>query len=123
MNGGFTMTETINKLMEANLLGVFNECDAQRTASAIQRTYSPDVHRTDNEGVSIGREAFEAKAKALQSQTQGLAFTKASPVYQTRGFGYLAWKLGAEGGDAVVSGFDVAIVRDNLISELYTVLT
>ena len=29
------MTATIDKLMEANLLGVFNERDPQRTASAI----------------------------------------------------------------------------------------
>src|ERR1700757_4589858 len=117
------MTATIDKLMEANLLGVFNERDPQRTASAIESTYARDVRWTDNEGVSVGREALEAKARALQSQTQGLVFTKASPVYQTTGFGYLAWKLGPEGGDPVVSGFDVAIVRDNLISELYTVIT
>ncbi|WP_239645453.1 hypothetical protein [Mycobacterium sp. UM_CSW] len=54
---------------------------------------------------------------------RGLVFTKAGPVYQTRGFGYLAWRLGPEGGDAVASGFDVAIVRDDLIAELYTVVT
>jgi len=35
----------------------------------------------------------------------------------------LAWKLGPEGGDPVASGFDVAIVRESLISELYTVIT
>jgi hypothetical protein len=117
------MNKTINSLMEANLLGVFNERDAQRRASAIKSTYAPDVRWTDNEGVSVGREALEVKAKALQSQMQGLVFTKASPVYQTAGFGYLAWKLGPEGGDPVASGFDVAIVRGNLISELYTVIT
>jgi hypothetical protein len=54
---------------------------------------------------------------------EGLVFTKASPVYQTRGLGYLAWQLGPEGGDPVATGFDVAIVSDDLISELYTVIT
>jgi hypothetical protein len=117
------MIEAINKLMEGNLLGVFNERDAERRASAIESTYAPDVRWTDNEGVSVGRKALEAKAVALQSQTQGLVFTKASPVYQTTGFGYLAWNLGPEGGDPVASGFDVAIVRDHLISELHTVIT
>jgi hypothetical protein len=117
------MTETVSRLMEANLLGVFNERDPQRRASAIKSTYTPDVRWTDNEGVSVGQAALEAKAKALQSQIRGLVFTKASPVYQTMGFGYLAWTLGPESGDAVASGFDVAIVRDNLISELYTVIT
>src|ERR1700757_2626876 len=117
------MTQTIGDLMEANLLGVFNERDAQRRALAIESTYAPDVRWTDDEGTTVGREALEAKAKALQSQMHGLVFTKASPVYQTRGFGYLAWKLGPEAGDPVTCGFDVAIVRDDLISELYTVIT
>ena len=117
------MTDTVSDLMEANLLGVFNERDAQRRALAIESTYAPDVRWTDDEGTTVGREALEAKAKALQSQMHGLVFTKASPVYQTRGFGYLAWKLGPEGGDAVATGFDAAIVRDDLVSELFTVVT
>lgn len=117
------MTDIISNLMEANLLAVFNERDALRRAMTIESTYAPDVRWTDDEGVSVGREALEAKAKALQSEMQGLVFTKASPVYQTRGFGYLAWKLGPEGGDPVASGFDVAVVRNDLISELYTVIT
>jgi hypothetical protein len=121
--GGFAVTETVNNLMEANLLGVFNERDAQRRALAIERIYAPDVRWTDDEGITVGREALDAKATALQSQMEGLVFTKASPVYQTVGLGYLAWKLGPDGGDPVASGFDVAVVRDDLISELYTVIT
>ena len=117
------MTETVNNLMEANLLGVFNERDAQRRAVTIESTYAPDVRWTDDEGIVVGRAALDAKAAAMQSQMQGLVFTKASPVYQTRGLGYLAWKLGPAGGDPVASGFDVAVVRNDLISELYTVIT
>ena len=117
------MTETVNNLMEANLLGVFNERDAQRRAVTIERIYAAGVRWTDDEGTTVGREALEAKATALQSQMQGLVFTQASPVYQTRGLGYLAWKLGPDGGDPVASGFDVAVMRNDLISELYTVIT
>jgi hypothetical protein len=123
MDDGLTMTEIISNLMEANLLGVFNERDAQRRAATIETTYAPDVRWTDDEGVSVGREALEAKAIALQSQMDGLVFTKASPVHQTHGFGYLAWNVGPEGGDPVATGFDVVIVRDDRISELYTVIT
>jgi hypothetical protein len=122
-NGGSTVTETVNNLMEANLLGVFNERDAQRRAVAIESTYAANVRWSDDEGVTVGREALDAKAAALQSQMEGLVFTKAGPVYQTLGLGYLAWNLGPEGGDPVATGFDVAIVRDDLISDLYTVIT
>src|ERR1700739_3765005 len=110
------MTQTVSDLMEANLLRVFNERDAGRRAWAIETTYAPDVRWTDDEGTTVGREALEAKAKSLQSRMHGLVFTKASPVHQTRGFGYLAWKLGPEGGDAVATGFDAAVVRDDLTS-------
>ena len=117
------MNEAVSRLMEANLLGVFNERDGKRRAAAIRSTYAPDVRWTDDEGVTVGREALEARAQGLQQRSQGLVFTKASPVYQTLDFGYLAWHLGPEGGDPVTSGFDVAIVRNDVIAELYTVIT
>jgi hypothetical protein len=46
------------------------------------------------------------------------------PIYQTLGLGYLAFQLveGASGARQG-SGFDIAIVRDGVIAELYTVLT
>jgi len=117
------MTETVVELMEANLLEVFNERNARRRSAAIERIYAPDVRWSDDEGIVVGHEALQAKAIALQSQLEGLVFTKASPVYQTRGLGYLAWEVGPEGGDPVAAGFDVAVVRDDLISKLYTVIT
>ena len=117
------MAETIIELMEANLLEVFNERDAQRRGAAIERTYAPNVRWTDDEGIVVGRGALDTKAIALQSQLEGLVFTKAGPVHQTLGFGYLAWELGPDGGESVATGFDVAIVRDGVISELYTVVT
>lgn len=48
----------------------------------------------------------------------------AGPVHGLTGFGYLAWHLVAPGDPTPkVSGFDVAIIRDDVIAELYTVLT
>ena len=57
------------------------------------------------EGITVGREALAAKAAALQSKMEGLVFTKAGPVYQTLGLGYLAWALGPDGGDPVATGY------------------
>jgi hypothetical protein len=117
------MTETISDLMQASLLGVFNERDAQRRARLIETTYAPDVRWTDDLGTCVGREALEARVRALQSHMDGMVLAKASPVYQTPGFGYLAWTLGPEDGDPVETGFDAAIVCNDLITELYTVIT
>jgi hypothetical protein len=73
------MTDTITRLMEANLLEVFNERDGQRRAAAISRTYAPEIRWTDYDGVTVGHEALGAKAKSLQESIAGLVFTKAGP--------------------------------------------
>lgn len=119
------MSDTIEQLMESNLLRVFNEPDFDKRATAIGTTYSPQVRWTDDEGVSVGHDALNAKAQALQDgQMAGLSFVKDGPVHQTSGFGYLAWKVVAPGSDdPIVSGFDVALINDERITELFTVIT
>ena len=118
------MTETIRRLMLGNLLEVFNERNPQRRREAIARIYAPDVRWTDDDGVCVGHDPLDAKAEKLQSGLGSLQFIAASPVHQTTGFGYLAWHLVTEEDHTPrVSGFDVAIIRDDVIAELYTVLT
>jgi hypothetical protein len=118
------MTATIENLMQGNLFEVFNERDPQRRRAAIARIYSPDVRWTDDEGVNVGHDALDAKAEQLQSGLGPLQFVADGPVRKTTGFGYLAWHLVAPGDSTPqVSGFDVAIIRDDVIAELYTVLT
>jgi hypothetical protein len=118
------MTATIEVLMQGNLLEVFNERDPERRRAAIERIYSPDVRWTDDESVSVGHDALDAKADALQAGLGPLQFVTAGPVHGLTGFGHLAWHLVAEeGGTPQMSGFDVAIIRDGVIAELYTVLT
>lgn len=74
--------------------------------------------------MTTGHEALDAKAADLQAKLGDLQFVTAGPVYQTLGLGYLAFQLVRPGSSAPVgSGFDVAIVREGVIVELYTVLT
>lgn len=118
------MPKTIQQLMQGNLLEVFNEQDPERRRAAISRIYAADVHWTDDEGVTVGHAALDAKAAELHNKIGPLRFVTAGPVHQTVGFGYLAWHLVAENDTTPqVSGFDVAIIRDDVIAELYTVLT
>nr|WP_090281489.1 hypothetical protein [Mycolicibacterium komanii] len=54
----------------------------------------------------------------------GLSVVKAGPVHQTRGFGYLAWYVVAPGTEApIVSRFDVALINEDRITDLFTVIT
>jgi hypothetical protein len=118
------MAATIPELMRANLLDVFNERDRARRRAAIARIYATDIRWTDDDGVTVGHDALDAKAEELQAKLGDLQFVTAGPVHQTLGLGYLAFRLVEPGGEGTpVSGFDVAIVRDDHIAELYTVLT
>jgi hypothetical protein len=118
------MPQTIHQLMLGNLLEVFDERDPVRRRTAIERIYAPDVRWTDDEGVNVGHDALDAKAAALQGGLGSLRFVPDGAVHQTTGFGFLAWHLVADGDPTPqVSGFDAAIVRDDVIAELYTVLT
>ncbi len=110
--------------MHANLLEVFNQRDRALRWAAIGRIYADDIRWTDDDGVTMGRAALDAKAVELQAKLGDLQFIAAGPTYQTLGLGYLAFQLVDPGsGAAQGSGFDVAIVRDGVIAELYTVLT
>jgi hypothetical protein len=51
------------------------------------------------------------------------SFIAAGLVYQTSSLGHFAFELGKPGNSPEGSGFDIAIVRDGFIVELYTVLT
>ena len=117
------MSDVVTRLMEANLLGVFDERDPQRRAESIATTYSPDVQWIDDEGTAIGHEALDAKAAELQEKLPGLHFVKAGPVHQTRGLGFLAWQVRTPDDATVASGFDVAEIADDRIVRMWTAIT
>ncbi len=118
------MSDVIARLMEANLLAVFDERDPGRRAAAIAKTYAPDVAWTDEDGVSVGHQALDTKAAALQNGAlQGLHFVKSGPVRQTGDLGFLAWEVHTPDNVAVASGFDVALIADDRIAKLWTILT
>jgi hypothetical protein len=117
------VSDAIEELMLANLLGVFNERDDAKRRAAIDRTYAPEVRWTDSEGVTTGHAALEAKCVALQQALGEAQFETAGQVHQLPGFAHLAWQLVDPGtGRAVMSGFDAALIGDGKITDLWTVL-
>jgi hypothetical protein len=73
----------------------------------------------------VGHDALNTKAQQLQDgPLAGLVFVKKGAVYGATGLGFLAFDLIADGeGTPVVSGFDLAVIKDHRIGELWTVLT
>lgn len=116
------MNEVITRLMETNLVGVFDERDPQRRAAAIAVTYADDVQWIDDEATATGHDELNAKAAELQEKLAGMHFVKVGPVRQTRGLGYLAWEVRTAADATVASGFDVAEIADERIIRMWTVL-
>ncbi|MCF6389077.1 nuclear transport factor 2 family protein [Mycobacterium sp. MBM] len=117
------MSDAITRLMEANLMAVFDERDPQRRAAAIATTYAPEVQWFDDDGVATGHDELDAKAAELQGKLPGLHFTPVGPVRRTRGLGVLAWEVRTPDDNAVASGFDVAEITGDRIVKLWTILT
>lgn len=117
------MATSIEALMHANLLDVFGEPDPETRRAVIDRTYAEQVNWTDSEGVVTGRDELERKCAALQVTLGGLRFEAVGPVHELPGFGYLAWRLVAPDGASPMGGFDAAVIRGGVISDLWTVLT
>jgi hypothetical protein len=113
---------TVEELMRANLLDVFNERDGERRRAAIARTYAPGVRFADPDEVVTGHEAIDAKVQKLLDSAPGFVFTAAGPIHVVQDLGHLAWGFGPEGGPPVVRGIDVAHVADGRITSVYTLL-
>ncbi|MEE3852977.1 nuclear transport factor 2 family protein [Gordonia sp. LSe1-13] len=118
------MADDIERLMEANLLEVFDERDPVRRLEAIRRTYTADVEFTDADETITGYDQINAKVEGLLSgPLAGLHFEKDGDVHQVPGMGHLAWRvLSPESGAVIASGFDVALIEDGKIAKLFTVL-
>ena len=120
---GDTMADPIETLMRANLLEVFNERDDAKRRAAIERTYAPDVRWTDAEGVSTGRDVLEAKCVALQTATGGTCSSwRPSLCTSCRTSATWPGTSSTPTGSSVTSGFDVALINDGAITDLFTVL-
>jgi hypothetical protein len=113
---------TIEDLMTANLLEVFNERDGDRRRAAIGRTYVPDVRFSDTEETSVGHDALDAKAQQLLDESPDFVFIPDGSIHVSEDLGYLAWGFGPLGKPPVVRGVDIALVSDGLITRLYTLL-
>ena len=113
---------SIEQLMRATLLEVFNERDGELRRAAISRTYTPDVRFSDPDEVVEGHSALDVKAGKILDGAPGFVFTAAGPVRVNHDLGYLEWGFGPQGQPSVVRGSDIALVVDGLIARLYTFL-
>ncbi|RVX46694.1 SnoaL-like protein [Nonomuraea polychroma] len=99
----------INMLV-ARYIASWNETDPVARRAAIDEIWAEDGTYTDPIAVAEGRDAIDATIAAVQGQFPGLTFALAGPVDAHHDIVRFTWELGPEGGEALVVGFDVAVL-------------
>lgn len=114
---------TIEDLLRRNVTDVFDERDDGRRREAIEELYAPDATIAEANGTEVGWDGVDAVARGVLDGAAGMTFSVVSGPTVVDDLGRVGWELApAAGGDAVVRGTDVALVRDGRIARLYTFL-
>lgn len=97
----------------ARYLQTWNETDPGARRKAIDELWAEDGVYTDPVAVAVGRDAIDAMIAAVQGQFPGLVFTLAGRVDAHHNLARFTWHLGPQGEEALVVGFDVAVLGDD----------
>jgi hypothetical protein len=114
-----TMT-TASTLLQANLNRVFNEPDARRREQAIRELYAADATLYEQEGQYAGMEAISRAVTQLRGALPpALVFSMVAPAMQNHDMGKLLWRGHLPDGTTVVTGTDIAQVKEGRIRSLH----
>ena len=111
---------TASTVLQAHLERVFNERDAGRRGNAIPELYGADATFYEQEAKYSGTEAIaRAVTELLGALPPTLVFSMAAPAMQNHDVGKLLWRGHLPDGTTVVTGTDVAEVKEGRIRSLY----
>jgi hypothetical protein len=108
---GFTMTD-VNIVID-RYINMWNETDSSRRRDLIAQTWTDDASYIDPLVVAEGPDAIDATVAAVQTQFPGFAFRLAGPVDAHHNLARFSWELAPNGGEAIVVGFDVAVLSED----------
>jgi hypothetical protein len=99
----------VNDLI-ARYIATWNTIDPAARRVAIEDIWTEDGVYTDPMVVADGRAAIDATIAAVQNQFPGLLFRLAGPVDAHHDIARFTWELAPADGEALVVGFDVAVL-------------
>ncbi|CAN7567733.1 nuclear transport factor 2 family protein [Phyllobacterium sp. LjRoot231] len=106
--------------MQANLVRVFGERDAERRIAAIRELYAEDAVLYEPDASATGHAAINQTVDALLSSLPpSFVFTAIGPAVGHHGVGRLRWQSGPPNGPVAVTGTDVARFEGGLIQTLH----
>src|ERR1700757_981621 len=107
---------TTASVLEAHLERVFNERDAGRRGQAIRELYAADATFYEQDARYSGTEAItRAVTELLRALPPTLVFSMAAPAMENHDMGKLLWRGHFPDGTTVVTGTDIAQVKERRI--------
>ncbi|TVT46231.1 nuclear transport factor 2 family protein [Amycolatopsis rhizosphaerae] len=101
-------------------IAVWNETDADARRAAIGKLMTSEITYIDPMAVAEGAEAFDATVAAVQGQFPDFTFRLAGTPDGHHDQVRFTWELGPADGEAMVVGFDVAVLAaDGRIKAVY----
>jgi SnoaL-like domain len=91
-------------------IATWNETDADARRKAIDETWTDAATYVDPLVVAEGKDVLDQVIAGAQRQFAGLTFRLAGPVDAHHNLARFTWELAPEGGEAIVIGFDVAVL-------------
>jgi hypothetical protein len=111
----------VKDLMKQNLLGVFNEHDAEKRRLLIAKIWDSKGLFIDPEGRYVGHTAINDAAEQVQRRFPDFAFSVLADGDAYSGVGRLRWGFGPPGEPRKMTGIDVLVAsEDRRITALYT---
>lgn len=106
--------------MQANLMRVFGERDAEQRIAAIRELYAEDAVLYEPHTSATGHTAISQAVEALLSSLPpSFVFTAIGPALGHHGVGRLLWQSGPPNGPVAVTGTDVARIEGGRIQTLH----
>jgi hypothetical protein len=97
----------------------WNETDPARRHAIIEDIFTEDAQYTDPLAFLEGREAIERAIAGVQSQFPGLVFSLGGIIDAHHDVARFIWHLGEPGSQPAVVGFDVAVINDGRLQQIY----
>lgn len=110
-----------SSLMKHMLFDVFGERNEERAADMAAKIFTEDIVFADQEGSVSGIPAILGKVAAILADAPGFEFALAAGPFESGTIGFTEWTFGP-GGQAIVNGRDIVVVRDGLIAEIHTIV-
>jgi SnoaL-like domain len=102
----------MNELVD-RYIDVWNEKEPAARRAAVEALWAEDGRYVDPLADVTGHAAIDAVIGAVQAQFPGFVFRHGSAVDAHHDVARFTWELGPEGEEAVVVGFDVAVLADD----------